>query len=223
MRTARALVVAALVFAAGSAAAWSNHALGTWPALAARPALRGLPPVRVESLAAFIASDRVGLAAVLTREEAWARAHVPAYPPRPDALAFRATLATGATGLAQFAAATRINPRSRLALYLPTAPGAASSRPPLAASAVSTAEHSESSRPDRFVSLHEGEEALVLDVIASASDEPDYGFEIGVWNDNGTTYGATYGFGKQPFGNPKITFASQAPMHMGFFHEAGIV
>jgi len=34
MRKARALVIAALVLAAGQAAAWSNHALGTWPALA---------------------------------------------------------------------------------------------------------------------------------------------------------------------------------------------
>jgi len=93
----------------------------------------------------------------------------------------------------------------------------------LAALAVTTAEHSEPSRLDRFVALHEGEEVPVLDVIASASDEPDYGFDIGVWSDNATSYGATYGFGKQPFGNPKISFASQAPMHMGFFHEAGVV
>src|SRR6185437_16203126 len=68
MRRARVLAVAVLVLAAGPAAAWSNHALGTWPALAAMPALRDLPPVRVESLATFIASDRAGLAAVLARE-----------------------------------------------------------------------------------------------------------------------------------------------------------
>ena len=50
-----------------------------------------------------------------------------------------------------------------------------------------------------------------------------YGMDIGLWEDNGTEYGKVYGFGKQPFGNPALEFASQAPFHMGFFHEASIV
>src|SRR3990172_2835445 len=56
-----------------------------------------------------------------------------------------------------------------------------------------------------------------------AADEPDYGMDIGLWDDNGTAYGKAYGFGKQPFGNPALEFASQAPFHMGFFHESAIV
>jgi len=60
-------------------------------------------------------------------------------------------------------------------------------------------------------------------VIASAVDEPDYGLDIGLWEDNDTEFGRIYGFGKQPFGNPKLSFGSQAPFHMGFFHESPII
>jgi hypothetical protein len=64
----------------------------------------------------------------------------------------------------------------------------------------------------------------VLDVVATASDEPDHGLDVGLWEDSGTPYGRRYGFGRQPFGgNPAIEFASQAPFHVGFFHESAIV
>jgi hypothetical protein len=36
--------------------------------------------------------------------------------------------------------------------------------------------------------------------------------------DNGTSFGAVYGFGSQPFGNPNLDYSSQAPFHMGFYH-----
>jgi hypothetical protein len=35
--------------------------------------------------------------------------------------------------------------------------------------------------------------------------------------------GRVYGFGEQPFGNPNLEYGSQAPFHMGFYHEAGIM
>jgi hypothetical protein len=75
----------------------------------------------------------------------------------------------------------------------------------------------------QFASLHEGEPVPVLDVVASASDEPDHGFDINLWDDNGTAWGRAYGFGRQPFGNPRAENSTQAPFHMGFFHEADIV
>ena len=74
-----------------------------------------------------------------------------------------------------------------------------------------------------FLQLRAGESVAPLDVVASATSEPDYGMDIGLWENNGTAYGKVYGFGKQPFGNPALEFASQAPFHMGFFHEAAIV
>lgn len=62
-----------------------------------------------------------------------------------------------------------------------------------------------------------------LEVLVTASDEPDYGFDLGLFIDNMTSYGQKYGFGAQPFGNPNLEYGSQAPFHMGFYHEAKIL
>ena len=32
-----------------------------------------------------------------------------------------------------------------------------------------------------------------------------------------------YGFGPQPFGDARFPYSSQAPFHMGFFHESAVV
>ncbi len=216
------LVGASLV--AGAAFSWSNHALCTWAALSVMPELTGRAPVRVESLASFVAADPAGLAELLRSEEAWARAHVSTYPPRPDALAFRAEATTPAQLVARFLAAIRVNPEARLALYLQLPPGQGpGSRPVLAASEVTRMKSDEAARLNTFVGLREGELVAPIDVIASATDEPDYGLDIGLWEDNGTAHGAAYGFGKQPFGNPAVANSSQGPLHLGYFHEAAIV
>ena len=60
-------------------------------------------------------------------------------------------------------------------------------------------------------------------MLSSASDEPDYGLDIGLWENNDTKFGKEYGYGKQPFGNPKLDYGTQAPFHMGFYHESGII
>ena len=214
-------LMAALVLAQ-AAHGWSNHALGTWFALAAMPELRGRPALQVETLEDFLAADPAGLARLLRDEESWARAHVPHYAPRPEALAFDG--AGKAPARARFLAALRVNPDIRLALYLQLPPGqAAAGRPVLAEAEVSTLKTSESTKSNVFVGLRAGESVPLIEVLASAVDEPDYGLDIGLWADNGTAWGAAYGFGPQPFGNPAIEWSSQAPFHMGFFHEAGIV
>ena len=221
MRRALAALMSALVLAQ-SAQAWSNHALCTWFALAVMPELRGAPALKVETLADFLAADPQGLARLLRDEEAWARAHVPAYAQRPDALAFDA--ASKAPAPPRFLAALRVNPNVRLALYLQLPPGqAALGRPVLSEAEVSLMKTSESTKANVFVGLKPGEQVPLIDVLASAVDEPDYGLDIGLWSDNGTPFGTAYGFGPQPFGNPAIEWSSQAPMHMGFFHETGIV
>lgn len=223
-RILRCIVVAAgLACAAGPAAAWSDHALGAWPALAALPEIDKAAPIQVESLDSFLAAEAQGLDLLLRREEAWARAHVPLYPARPDALAFKAG-ATPAELRQRFVAALRINPGMQLNLFIQARPGEpVSGQPTLAWTEVTTLRRASSARDGVFLQLHEGERVAVLDVVATATSEPDYGMDIGLWEDNGTAYGKVYGFGKQPFGNPALEFASQAPFHMGFFHESAIV
>ena len=110
----RASILVGTGLATGAAFAWSNHALLTWAAVSALPEMTGRVPVRVESLAGFLAADPAGLAEVLRAEEAWARANVPAYPPRPDALAFRPETSSPAERVPRFLAALRVNPRPGL-------------------------------------------------------------------------------------------------------------
>ncbi|HOO75548.1 MAG TPA: hypothetical protein PLS66_09650 [Tepiditoga sp.] len=78
--------------------------------------------------------------------------------------------------------------------------------------------------PDALYSeISTGNDINSLEIISTASDEPDYGFDIGLFDDNDTYYGKIYGFGDQSFGNPKVIFGSQAPFHMGFYNESGII
>ena len=67
---------------------------------------------------------------------------------------------------------------------------------------MTTMKTDEAAKLNTFVALREGDLVSVVDVVASATDEPDYGLDIGLWADNGTPHGAVHGFGKQPFGNP---------------------
>ncbi|MDR3453609.1 MAG: hypothetical protein P4L96_12565 [Rhodoferax sp.] len=222
-RTLQRLMLVALLCAPPLAAAWSDHALGTWQALAALPAIAGAPPVTVESLDTFLAAEDQGLQALLEQEEQWARRNVPVYPPRPDALQFKAG-GPPATRRQRFVAALRINPDCQLPLFLQTRPGtqlpAGSSLP---WTQVTTLRHETTARDTQYLRLHEGDRAAVLEVVASASDEPDYGMDIGLWGDNGTPEGRSYGFGTQPFGDPALEISTQAPFHMGFFHESWII
>jgi hypothetical protein len=220
----RMAVLAGAVLAASNALAWSNHALCTWPALSVLPELTSRPPVRVESLSAFVAADPAALSALLRDEEAWARAHVPSYPARPDALAFAAAAAPGAPLVDRFLRAVRVNPASRLALYLQLPPGTpAGDRPTLTHDDVTTMKTDEAARLNIFIALRPGDLVPPIDVVASATDEPDYGLDFGLWDNSGTAHGAVYGFGKQPFGNPAVEWSSQGPLHLGYFHEASIV
>ena len=202
-RTVRTLLLAGASLVGATAHAWSNHALCTWPALSVMPELASRVPVRVEPLESFLAAEPAGLAQVLREEEAWARAHVPTYPSRPEALAFRAEAAPAPELFARFLAAVRVNPASRLALYLQLPVGRTpGDRPTLAEADVTTMKTDEAAKLNTFVALREGDLVSVVDVVASATDEPDYGLDIGLWADNGTPHGAVHGFGKQPFGNP---------------------
>jgi hypothetical protein len=205
------------------AAAWSNHALGTWQALSVVPEIQNAPSVAVESLGTFVSAEGRGLEQLLRQEEQWARTHVAFYPPRPDALAFHPG-SSPAQQRQRFLGALRINPDAKLSLFLQTKPGAElNGQSALPWTEVTTLRRETSARRNIFLRLREGDRVALSDVVASASDEPDYGLDIGLWEDSGTLYGKRYGFGKLPFGNPALEFSSQAPFHMGFFHESAIV
>lgn len=218
---------ALMAFAAGSALAWSQHALGAWQALHAMHEVRAEPPVKVESLAKFLKDQGPAIEGLLQHEEQWARGRVRNYPARPEILAYRHDKDADPVELRhRFLTALRVNPNIPLPLYLqlqPTPAALAENQRPLMAWQDITWVKDAVSPHQKFVSLREGDMVSVLEVIASAVDEPDYGLDIGLWEDNDTEFGRVYGFGKQPFGNPKLSFGSQAPFHMGFFHESPII
>ncbi len=211
---------------AGPALAWSNHGMATSLALADVPELRAAAPVAVETIERFVQDQAVALAQLLAKEEAWARATVPTYPARPEALAFRAGPAPvdAAELRRRFIAAVRINPESRLALYSQRLAGQDDAgRAPLNWSKVTTLRGDGTQISTRFVALTEGERISPLEVLVSAADEPDYGLDLGLWADSAGPASAAYAMGNQPFGNPALEYSGQAPMHMGFFHEAAII
>ncbi len=204
-----------------TASAWSNHTLCSYPALGSMPEVRDASPVTAESLESFVVAEQRVLAVVLRDEEIWARAHVPRYPPLPDQLVFRTGGPTGALR-GRFIAALRINPRVPLSLFIQPRPGTdLQGVTVVQPERVTFLKTLDLDQP--FIELAEGESVSALDVVATATDEPDYGMDVGLWEDNGTSFGSEYGMGRQPFGNPRLEFSSQAPLHMGFFHEPRVI
>ena len=226
MRTTRyVLIVAALTGFASTAFAWSNHAMVTYRALERVPELAPSVQVPAEPLEAFLKNEEKAIADLLTTDEAWARQSLDVYPPRPEALAFKADPArSDADRRKAFLAALRVSPESRLALYFQPDPWNAAPDPArlLAPTDVNALKKSEETN-HVFVRLDPGELVPALAVVASASDEPDYGMDLNLWSDSHSEAGRTYGFGTLPFGNPTLSFSTQAPFHMGFFHEDALI
>ena len=219
----RLCVAVTLALVASAAFGWSNHSVPTYRALEQMPQVAQAASVTVEPLAAFLKAEESALQALLESQEAWAAANVEKYPPRPSALAFVADAQrSDAVRQLAFLRALRIAPDSRFALYLQPDPRHPVNGTPIAYSAVNTLpEQPDSDRV--FVALKPGDQVAPLAVIASAADEPDYGLDINLWQDSPSEWGQAYGFGKLPFGNPVLYFATQAPFHMGFFHESRIL
>ncbi|MFO1193082.1 MAG: hypothetical protein U1F00_13085 [Rhodoferax sp.] len=224
MKPLQILLTALCAIVMQPAGAWSNHTLVAYRALEKMPEVAQAAPVTVEPIEAFLKAQEPALERLLAEQEAWARANVTAYAPRPDALAFRANPARpdDARRLA-FLMALRVSPNSKLALYVQPDPRSpAGDGPALPFGAVSFLPE-QPNTTYRFIGLQAGATVPVLQVVASASDEPDYGLDINLWEDSPSDWGKVYGFGKLPFGNPALYYATQAPFHMGFYHQDWLI
>ena len=216
--------LAALVLCAPHfAAAWEHHPLFTRPVLSTMTEVNGAAPVAATSLQSFLIAVEADLPAFLEAEEAWARENMPAYRARPDALAFQAT-GNPDDIVQRFLRAIRVNPGIKTPLYVSPPAGVESAKAPsLDPSEVSILQNTSSLEVFDFKAHSPGDLLSPLDVAATASNEPDYGMDIGLFEDNNTPFGLEYGFGAQPFGNPNLDYGSQAPFHMGIYHESWIV
>ncbi|KQY81183.1 hypothetical protein [Pelomonas sp. Root1444] len=206
------------------AQAWGNHTPMCYRAFERMPEVAGAAAVKAEPLDDFLRDQEAAIARELDAQETSAREQLKGHAPRPDALRFVAgTKRSDADRRAAFLRALRLSPHTRLALYVqvdprePEVPGQA-----IDMNQVSAVTPSKGAT-QRFVALQPGEAVAPLAVLASACDEPDYGHDLNLFDDNpGSPSNPPYGFGKQPFGNPAVAIGSQAPFHMGFFHQGAI-
>jgi hypothetical protein len=202
-----------------SAWSWSAHSILTRAALADDPATQAA--VSAEELSDFLSAESAGLALVLAGIEARAEAELGAYDGLPPGLAFDPA-AAGDALRESFLRALRVNPRVPLGLYRQPARGEApGSRPVLDPARYSLVGSELAGNP--MERLEPGESVSALDVLATGSDEPDYGLDVGLYTNNEGPLGAAYGFGEQPYGNPALSYGSQAPFHMAFPREDPVI
>ena len=206
-----------------SAVAWEYHLLFTSPVLETLSESVPLTPASAVELKDFLSAVEGPLAVFLAEEEAWARENLTWYAPCPEELDF---VATGNPDdvVQRFFRAIRINPNTKTPLYFAVLSGSdfngATLLPPLDITLFPDA--TALTRFDR-VQVMPGGVLNALDIIATAANEPDYGMDTGLFEDNNTDFGKEYGFGTQPFGNPALDYGSQAPFHIGFYHESSLV
>ncbi len=214
-------VVLLLVPAIGSA--WAEHPLLVRPVLEELEIWEKMDSVEVRELVTFLEANSRELAVFLEEHEKWAEGHLHNYRQRPDDLRFNPEL-KGAELRTSFLRAIRIHPESKIPLYLHLMPGETTEEHlVLDPAEISLFDNLGKERETVYRQLREGQKADALDVLVSANDEPDYGFDLGLFEDNDTPHGREYGFGNQPFGNPNLVNSSQGPFHMAFYHEPGIV
>jgi hypothetical protein len=201
------------------AAAWDNHAQISYMALDREAWTK--EKVSAETLEAFLSAEKLGLASLLAQIEAESIKDIAAYKACPPGLAFQATVPDSGIREAFFHA-IRINPAMPLPLFIQLRAGAPrDARPDLRVTAADPYDNHLPNGP--FKALKAGEAVLALEVLATASDEPDYGMDIGLFEDNKSSVSSLYGFGKQAFGNPALPYGSQAPFHMALVHEDPLI
>lgn len=206
-----------------SAVAWEHHPMFTAPVISTMSEVTGAAPVAATSLKSFLTAVESDLVGLLANEEAWAKDNMSAYKPRPDGFAFQAT-GNPEDVAARFFRAIRVNPNIKTPLYLsPLAGVNVSPRAVLAPPDVCILNDTSHLSVFDFQELAEGDMVAPADILAAASNEPDFGMDIGLFEDNNTDFGKEYGFGVQPFGNPGLDYGSQAPFHMGIYHESWII
>ena len=199
--------------------AWSDHASLAWPLLRVMPEVQKAEPLRVETLSEFVVAERSAIAELLLDHEEWARQNLEHYAALPAELVFDPATADADLEIA-FLNAIRVNPTRSYQPYrqLMSFEPETEQEGLLAVSELTFLQGTIASNDSRYLSLASGDLVSAAAVVSTASDEPDFGLDIGLYADNGTEHGKRYGFGNQPFGNPNLEYGSQAPFHMGFYH-----
>jgi hypothetical protein len=222
MKIIKSLLLVSLCAAAMPALSWSNHTVVSQTLLASMPAVQNAKQVKVETIETFLLANEDKLETFLADQEIKMQSTLWHYAPRPDALAFKST-GDVTTIRKRFTQAIRINPHLKMPLYLQLLPGDKREAAAIAPQDVTVFKNYHYLENVQLVQLAAGDMVTPLDVATSANDEPDHGLDIGLFTDSNTDYGLEYGFGPQPFGNANLEYGSQAPFHMGFYHESTVL
>ncbi len=223
--TYRFILIACLLLANHTIFGWTNHFYGTY--LSLEPLEEFKKQVVVESIESFLSKEGIALTEKLEEMELQARKEVPGYRPRPDALKFNPSDKKNLRN--NFLRAIRVNPTIKLALYyqeLPTKENLAKKSIPY--TNVTIFEQDIGLKKYILTELKENSNTSALNVTSSAADEPDYGIDIDLFdkgldeNQKLSEWGKEYNLGAQAFGDPKLFYGTQAPFHMGFYHESFI-
>ena len=205
------------------ATAWSEHPLLAHPVLSSIQPLVTENPIMVKSLKTFLMEQEKELEIFFHEQEIWLTKNLSYYPALPEHLRFKAT-GNPDDILDRFFRALRLNPNVKMRLYQHLLPNEqVGDRTRIDPKLLTTLNDVSALQHTNYVELFENDLVSPMAVLLSANDEPDYGFDLGLFKDNNTPQGNEYGFGAQPFGDPNLEYGSQAPFHMGFYHEARIV
>lgn len=220
-------VIIILAFLSQTAGSWEAHYLLTYFALRDWPEVSKEPTIIAEPLENFVKSQKEALVLLLKEQEVWAQKNISTYPRLPDELVFNAR-SDSPSLTKEFLMALRINPESSYANFLLYPPGVPHrlkngfTPQELVQSPLTTLTSLRAEQPV-LEKILPGQRVSALEILVAASEEPDHGLDLGLWQDNQTHYGAIMGFGTQPFGNPALSYSSQAPFHMGYFYESPVL
>lgn len=215
------ICIFSLILFTTPAEAWWNHFLFNRPALEAMPELVSAPKVKVESLEDFLLKEQDKLIPLMRDMEKEANLNYDKSAPLPETLSFKG--GDRKTIRNHFLRALRLNTRTPLGYFLQHLPG----HPPLGKRSdpmtVSIYGENDLKQDYEFYDIRMGELVSPLEVLATAGDEPDFGLDLNLFEDNGEIFGKDYGFGIQSFGDPKVYYATQVPFHIGYYHESPII
>lgn len=205
---------------------WESHYLLTREALKGMKGMSDEATIGAETLDDFVKAERAGLVNLLRQTEMLSARTIMHYPPLPESLYFTGEERKDMSLTKQFLMSLRVNPDINYPLYVLKGPGMAKksdmtfSSEELKHAPLSTLAKLENGQALKKVLP--GQKLSPLEIM-SHSEEPDHGMDFYLWEDSNSWYGALYNFGKQPFGNPLLSFGSQAPFHMGFYHEHALL
>lgn len=217
--------VFAIFFSCTYLYSWESHYLLTYEALRGMSGISEKPIIESETLENFVNAEKDGLSQLLHQTELLSARSLLDYPAFPKELRFSTKTKQDLNLTKQFLMALRINPDLKYPLFILKELGAnkdqSFSLEEIKEASLETLAKIDSGQALKKVIV--GQKLSPLEIIATASEEPDHGLDLHLWSDNNSWFGSIYNFGTQPFGNPLLSFSSQAPFHMGFFHESTIL